>query len=120
MRFGGCGGSRNGHRDKSFDQPNGQPSARHNLARGHERRSQRGDSHGHAAPARHCGEFRRTFHRLADIAEMLGSASVDGDGLATWRTERAWSCHGLMLPAISESVKYFVSQSTAEKTYFLR
>src|SRR6266850_8143355 len=108
MRFGGGGGSRNGHCDKRLDQPNCQPGTSRDLPRGDERRSQRGDSHGHAAPARHGGEFRRTFHRLADIAEMLGSASVDGDGFATWRTERAWSCHGLMLPAISESVKYFV------------
>ncbi len=89
MCFGGGCGGRNGHGDKRFDQPNGQPGARRNLPRGNNRRSQRGDSHRYAAPARHGGEFRRAFHRLADVTEMIDSASVDGDGLAIYRTKRA-------------------------------
>ena len=49
----------------------------------------RGDAHGHAAPSGHGGKFGGALHGFANVAEMIGSASVDGDGFAFGRAQRA-------------------------------
>src|SRR5260370_25371595 len=92
--FGGCCGRGNGHGDEGFDQPDGEPSARHGLPRGRKRGHQGGNPHRHAAPAGHGGKFGGVLHRLADIAKVIGGASVDRDGLALRGAKWANVRHG--------------------------
>ena len=80
MRLGGRGRSGNGHGDERFHQPNIQPALAASVCREAKiRRDQSGDAHGHAAPARHGGEFRGALHGFANVAKMVGGARVDGN-----------------------------------------
>src|SRR5690242_16461400 len=120
VRLSGSGGRGNGYGDEGFGEPDGKPSARSDLSRSDESRDQRGDAHGHAAPARHSGKFRGPGHGFADIAKMVGGASINGDGLAAGRTKRPWGRrHRVSLRYGITFVKYFVLQSAC-KTQALR
>src|SRR6267154_1568388 len=86
-----------GHGDEGFDQPDCQPSARRDLPGGRQCGHQRGDPHGHPAPTGHSGKFGSALHGFADVAEMIGGASVDGDGLAWRRVQRTGGRHASSL-----------------------
>src|SRR5260370_6550562 len=88
MRFRSRGGCRKGDGKEGFDQPDGQPGARCSLAGSSKRRHQRGNPHSYATPTGQSGKFGRTLHRFPDVAEMIGGASVDGDGFALWSAKK--------------------------------
>src|SRR5437588_10214328 len=88
MRLGSRSGRGDGDGDESFDQPNDEPGAGRCMARRDEGRNQSSDAHGHTTPARHGGKFRSAGHGFADVAEMVGGASVNRNGLAARRAKR--------------------------------
>ena len=90
------------------------------LVRGGDGRSDSSEAHGDTAPARNGGEFGGALHGFADIAEMIGSASVDKDGLALRRAERTRDGHRRKLAQRSEIVKYFALQSKEWADHALR
>jgi hypothetical protein len=88
MRFGSCSGSGNGDGDESFGEPDGNPSARSSLAMSQPGTGNSGDAHGDPAPSWDGGELGGALHGFADVAKMVGGASVNGDGLVTRRAKR--------------------------------
>src|SRR4029077_5077410 len=111
MRFGGRGRRCNGDGDEGFNKPHRQPCARRSLSRRNEGRDDGRKAHGHTAPAGHGREFPRALHGLADVAQMVGGASVNGDGLAVGGAKRTSTGHGGTLATSRQCVKYFVTQS---------
>src|SRR5689334_23019314 len=107
MRLGGRGGSGDGDGDKSFNEPNGEPGAGSGLTGGSEGRGERGDTHSHASPTGDGGKFSGTLHRFADVAEMVGGASIDRDGFAQRRPDGRRHRHESTLKETVIFVKYF-------------
>src|SRR5271155_3151429 len=92
IRAVGFGGrSRRGdcNRDKSFHEPDREPGARRRLACRDEGGRERRNAHSHAAPSGDGGKLRGALHGFANVFEMIGGASVDGDGLVLVRPEGA-------------------------------
>src|SRR5216684_2977686 len=90
---GKCAAGHNRRANEGFDKPNRQPGTRRVLSRGSDRRGDRRKAHGHPAPAGHGGELRGAFHGLANVAEMVGGTSIDGNGLAVGRAQRTGAGH---------------------------
>src|SRR6266516_1451744 len=67
-------------RHDRFTQPGGEPQLWRALARGEERRGERGGPDRHLSPARHRGERSRALHRLPDEAEVVERAVVQRPG----------------------------------------
>lgn len=87
MRLGSCGGGGDRDGDECFDEPDGNPTTRSGLAGGREGRGDGGEPHGDATPTGYGGEFAGRLHGLANVAKMVGSAGVDGNGLAFGRAQ---------------------------------
>src|SRR6266849_696433 len=93
MRFRGSRRCGNRHGNEGFDKPDRQPGTRRVLSRRDDRCGDCRKAHGHAAPAGHGGELRGAFHGLANVAEMVGGTSIDGNGLAVGRAQRTGAGH---------------------------
>src|ERR1700722_179883 len=124
MCFGGGRWRGNDHGDERLHKPNAKPGARCCLQRSDTGGYYRGDPHGHAAPSRNGGKFRSRLHGLANIAKMVGSPRINGDGTASGSWNRACFQHSQVrivnpdrfgtaskLTGATASVKYFMTQS---------
>lgn len=105
--FGGRSGRGDGDGYERFDKPDDKPGAHGSLARSDSGSGESGDAHGDAAPTGNGGELDGALHGFADVAKMIGGASVDGDGLAR-NAECARERHREKIAGGVGPVKYFV------------
>ena len=71
---------------------------------------QSGNAHGHAAPAGDGGKFGGALHGFADVAKMVGGASVNGDGTRMTERRGPRSAMSSMVKSREIAVKYFIAQ----------
>src|SRR5690349_14149297 len=106
---GSCSSDRDG--DERFCEPDGQPGFGGMLVGSGDCGSDSGKAHGDTAPTGYRGEFRGALHGFADIAQVIGGASVDGDGGAFGGVEWGGGHDRERIGGNWRVVKYFVTQS---------
>src|SRR5438270_13565117 len=94
MGFGSGGWRGDGDSDKGFEEPDGEPGTWRSLASGNESGGKRADAHSDAAPPRDGGKLCGAFHGFADVAEVIGGARVNGNGLRRRRAKGGGKRHG--------------------------
>src|SRR5256885_5070651 len=111
VSLGGGRGSGDGYGNERFNEPDGEPGAGRRLLLGGEGSGNGGEPHSNSAPTRDGGKLRSASHGFANVAEMVGGARVNGDGVGFGGAQGANGSHGRRIVGRRGDVKYFAVQS---------